>query len=54
MKNWKETIDRLDSFPQRQDSTLDQLEDLVYVANKLGFYDAADYIKGMVIKENRK
>lgn len=54
MQNWKEAIDKLGTFPQRQDSTMDQLEDLVYVANKLGFYDAADLIKAMVIKENKK
>lgn len=30
--------------PQRQDSTKEQLQDLVQVAQKLGMYDAADYI----------
>ncbi|GAV11348.1 hypothetical protein [Paenibacillus sp. NAIST15-1] len=53
-KNWKETIDSLGTFPQRQDSVVEQLEDLVYVANKLGFYDAADIIKVMAIREHRK
>ncbi len=32
-------------LPQRQDSTSDQLEDLVKVAERLGMYDAADYIR---------
>jgi hypothetical protein len=31
--------------PQRQDSLNDQLEDLVAVANRLGMYDAADYLQ---------
>ncbi len=31
--------------PQRQDSTLDQMRDLLAVANKLGMYDAVDLIK---------
>lgn len=30
--------------PQRQDGTNDQLADLVDFANRLGLYDAADYI----------
>ena len=30
---------------QRQDSTIDQIKDLILVANRLGMYDAADSIK---------
>ena len=30
---------------QRQDSTIDQLKDLRQVANRLGLYDAADFLK---------
>lgn len=30
---------------QRQDSLLDQLNDVIYLANRLGCYDAADFIK---------
>jgi len=37
-------------LPQRQDSLVDQLSDLIAVANRLGLYDAADYIIS-VIKE---
>ncbi len=40
--------DLLASIPQerqRQDATRDQLLDLIGVANKLGMYDAADYIQ---------
>lgn len=42
---WKQVIDNMETCPQRQDSTMDQLIDLHYVAVKLGFYDAADAIK---------
>jgi hypothetical protein len=31
--------------PQRQDSLTDQLNDLVGVANRMGMYDAADFIR---------
>lgn len=51
MKDWKDAINALGNFPQRQDSTVDQLEDLVWVANKLGFYDAADNVKALVVKK---
>lgn len=42
---WKQTIDKMEPCPQRQDATIDQLIDLHYIAVKLGFYDAADAIK---------
>jgi hypothetical protein len=32
-------------LPQRQDSTTDQLRDLIAVANRLGMYDAAEWIE---------
>jgi hypothetical protein len=32
-------------LPQRQDALADQLIDLIFVANRLGMYDAADFIK---------
>jgi hypothetical protein len=32
-------------LPQRQDSTSEQLSDLIMVANRLGMYNAADAIK---------
>lgn len=35
--------------PQRQDSVTDQLRDLQHVANRLGMYDAADAIKGLLV-----
>lgn len=43
--NWKEFIDSAPKFRQRQDAMNNQLKDLYYVANKLGFYDAADYLR---------
>lgn len=38
-------LNGIPSRPQRQDSTMEQLHDLVLVANRLGMYDAADAIK---------
>jgi len=44
---WRTLIDNAPVFPCRQDSLSEQLADLEFVANKLGFQDAADYIKGV-------
>ena len=38
-------MSKIPELPQRQDSTYEQLKDLYVVANKLGMYDAADFIK---------
>lgn len=35
----------ISQMPQRQDSLEDQLRDLIAVANRLGMYDAADWVK---------
>lgn len=35
---------------QRQDSVIDQLKDLRLFANKLGMYDAADYLQLIINK----
>lgn len=43
-----EVLDSLPHFPQRQDSTLDQLRTLIPIANKLGCYDAANYLRIVV------
>lgn len=43
--SWRNLIDKAPVFPPRQDSLNDQLIDLIFVANKLGFQDAADFIK---------
>ena len=45
MPQWKTEIKKVEQCPQRQDSTQEQMKDLYAVANKLGFYDAADYIR---------
>lgn len=45
---WREQVNNIKQCNQRQDSTTDQLKDLIVVANKLGFYDAADYLKKVV------
>ena len=40
-------IHDLPSMPQRQDSTADQMVDLIAVANRLGMFDAADVVTQM-------
>jgi len=47
--SWKEELKKIDpkNCPQRQDSTSDQLIDLIQVANRFGFYDAADYLRNV-------
>lgn len=39
---------KLQQLPQRQDGNIDQLRDLRPIANRLGMYDAADYIRQVV------
>ena len=46
-------LHQIPQLPQRQDSTLDQLQDLHAVANRLGMYDAADIVK-QFIDNNQK
>lgn len=50
LSTWKEEIKKINPCNQRQDSTLDQLRDLHYIANLLGFYDAADFLKERIYK----
>jgi len=45
---WKDELEKIAVCPQRQDSTKEQLQDLILVANRLGFYDAADYLLTVV------
>ena len=52
-KSWKEEIKKVENCIQRQDSLTDQLTDLIFIANKFGFFDAADYLKN-IIKNNKK
>jgi hypothetical protein len=41
----KGTLKAVPSFPQTQAALNDQLSDLALVADKLGLYDAADYLR---------
>lgn len=41
----EEEINKINQCSQRQDSLTEQMLYLYIVANKLGLYDAADYIK---------
>jgi hypothetical protein len=43
--DWQTELVKLKDCPQRQDSTQEQLKDLYKFACKLGFYDAADFLK---------
>jgi hypothetical protein len=43
--NWKSELEKVQVCPQRQDCLQDQLKDLRQIANKFGFYDAADFLK---------
>jgi len=40
-------LHKLPAWPQSQDSVSEQLASLIQVANRLGFYDAADAVKQM-------
>jgi hypothetical protein len=42
---WIKVLAHVPQCPQRQDSMVDQLSDLRFIANRFGFYDAADYLK---------
>lgn len=44
---WTEILHEIPQCKQRQDGLLDQLFDLRRFANKLGFYDAADYLRNV-------
>jgi hypothetical protein len=44
----------LPHIPQRQDSLIDQLYDLRSVANRLGMYDAADYLRALMDTQTTK
>lgn len=48
MSTWKEELEKVIQCPQRQDSLEDQIKDLIYIANKFGFYDASDYLKDVI------
>jgi hypothetical protein len=44
-KDWRYQLSKVNLCQQRQDSLSDQLKDLITVANRFGFYDAATFLK---------
>lgn len=40
-----EYIQKIPSMPQSQESAFDQLKELILIANRVGLYDAADWIQ---------
>jgi hypothetical protein len=44
----KELLSDIPEKPQRQDSTSAQLLDLLAVAQRLGMYDAADFLRNQI------
>ena len=46
----REVSKHIPKMGQRQDSTVDQLRDLQVIANRLGCYDAADFIRQVLQK----
>lgn len=51
---WMDEIGKVEQCPQRQDSLVYQLSDLVHIANKFGFYDAADFLNNIVKVEDEQ
>lgn len=47
-ENLKTVLATIPQQPQRQDGTTDQLRDLRAFANRLGLYDAADFLRVVV------
>ena len=47
-------LSKIDKLCQRQDSMVDQLRVLRPFANRLGLYDAADYIRNVVANTDRQ
>jgi|WetSurMetagenome_2_1015567.scaffolds.fasta_scaffold03390_3 hypothetical protein len=45
---WREFVKTMPNFPQRQDSTVEQLKDVYNIANKFGFYDAINFLKNHI------
>lgn len=43
--NWREELGKVKFCEQRQDDLDKQLKDLVLIANRFGFYDAADFLQ---------
>ena len=45
MAYWARELEKVNQCDQRQDSLNDQILDLIKIANRFGFYDAADYLE---------
>jgi hypothetical protein len=54
MAYWLNELQKIERCDQRQDSTTGQLKDLILIAERFGFYDAADYIKNVVENDKAK
>lgn len=50
---WKEELEKVEQCSQRQDGTLQQMQDLHTIAVRFGLYDAADLIFDMVAKKQQ-
>lgn len=48
MAYWARELDKVSQCDQRQDALNDQLKDLAKITDRFGFYDAADYLRGVV------
>lgn len=44
----RQVFDSIQQQPVRQDGTVDQLRDLRDFANRLGMYDAADFLRNVI------
>ncbi len=54
MDNLEKAMNDFPRQPQRQDSIKDQFVDLITMANKMGCYDAADFLREHVWEITRK
>lgn len=54
MAYWLKQLENVKQCDQRKDSTIDQLKDLILVADRFGFYDASDYLKAITNKGKTK
>ena len=50
----QKVLDGLANQPQRQDSLNEQLETMIPLANKMGCYDAADFMRKIINDDSRK
>ena len=53
-QGFQEVVSKIPCQEQRQDALTDQLRDLIPVANRLGMYDAADFLRDRVDQVEKK